>query len=467
MPYSPNIVTSGLVLALDAADTSSYSGTYGDTTWYDVSGNGYNFTINPGAWSSAGLQSYMNFSGPFGIAKRIVSSALTDVPGGTNGTIMAFTSIKPISHNAAWNSITDWRTLVRGASNDHQVIIQNGTNTIGMYNNEATAGFYSSGFNVTNISPAYSKNLFNCLHWRLGQSSPYYKFGYNTTYSAATITDSNATFNNGFCCVGGLHGASTNPLTASQYWGKIAVFLYYNRQLSDAEILQNINAYSSRYSYNSSYDSTGPVCSVDAANTSSYSGTGVYWNDESGNSNYYTLINSPTWNASGYFTFNGSTTHAASLFSSFPMNRGAGTQSVWARVTTNTGGYQTIQSYGAGDVQLMRLLGLNGLTPYFLGYGDDVAGGSVSLNTWFNLVGVYDGTNATLYLNGSQVATAAKTSWNTGGTNQQQIVNYLGVSPRGEWWWNGNIAFVQVHNRALSGSEVSANFEAQRGRFGI
>jgi hypothetical protein len=38
--YSPNIVRSGLVLALDAADRNSYPGS--GTTWYDVSGNGKN-----------------------------------------------------------------------------------------------------------------------------------------------------------------------------------------------------------------------------------------------------------------------------------------------------------------------------------------------------------------------------------------------------------------------------------------
>ena len=42
--YSPNIVRSGLVLALDAADSNSYPGS--GTTWYDVSGNGYQATMS-------------------------------------------------------------------------------------------------------------------------------------------------------------------------------------------------------------------------------------------------------------------------------------------------------------------------------------------------------------------------------------------------------------------------------------
>lgn len=42
--HSPSIVTSGLVLCLDAANVKSYPGT--GTTWFDISGNGNNGTID-------------------------------------------------------------------------------------------------------------------------------------------------------------------------------------------------------------------------------------------------------------------------------------------------------------------------------------------------------------------------------------------------------------------------------------
>jgi hypothetical protein len=41
--YSPNITTSGLILCLDAANVRSYPGS--GTTWFDLSGNGNNFTL--------------------------------------------------------------------------------------------------------------------------------------------------------------------------------------------------------------------------------------------------------------------------------------------------------------------------------------------------------------------------------------------------------------------------------------
>jgi hypothetical protein len=40
----PNVVTNGLVLALDAANPKSYVS--GSTTWNDLSGNNYNGTLS-------------------------------------------------------------------------------------------------------------------------------------------------------------------------------------------------------------------------------------------------------------------------------------------------------------------------------------------------------------------------------------------------------------------------------------
>lgn len=52
LKYSPQIVTDGLYLALDARDKNSYPGS--GTTWYDISGNGYNGTLTNGAYYSNG-----------------------------------------------------------------------------------------------------------------------------------------------------------------------------------------------------------------------------------------------------------------------------------------------------------------------------------------------------------------------------------------------------------------------------
>ena len=232
----PKIVNDGLALYLDAANSRSYSGS--GTTWSDLSGNGYDFNVNASAYSTTGGIAHMNFEGSFGAAKR---TGLVDVPNFSNATVMCFTAIL--------NSTGNWRTLIRSSStgDDHQVIIQSGGNTLGMYDNNAS-GFIGAGFDITSLPSPYTQ--FNCLTWRLSQSSPYYQFQYNNNSTVYSITNANATFTQGFSIIGAYHNGNAGTATAdsSQYWGKVSVFLYYTRQLSSLEILQNYNALRGRFS---------------------------------------------------------------------------------------------------------------------------------------------------------------------------------------------------------------------------
>jgi hypothetical protein len=229
-----SIITNGLTLYLDAFDSRSYSG---GSTWFDLSGNNFHFTINPLAFSRAGDIPHMNFNGSAGAAKRVVGGANVDVPNAINGTIMVFTSIL--------NSTADWRTLTRGVSGDHQGMIQQGSNVLGMYDNNSNQ-FVSAGFDITSLPNPYTQ--FNCLTIRLSQNSPFYQFQYNNDQRIFSITNANATFNNGFGMIGaGPSGNNADPNSTVQFWGRISVFIYYQRHLLQEEIAQNFNALRSRY----------------------------------------------------------------------------------------------------------------------------------------------------------------------------------------------------------------------------
>ena len=54
--YNPRIVTDGLVLALDAANTKSYGGS--GTTWTDLNGRGNDGTISGATYNSDGYFSF-------------------------------------------------------------------------------------------------------------------------------------------------------------------------------------------------------------------------------------------------------------------------------------------------------------------------------------------------------------------------------------------------------------------------
>ncbi len=82
----PNIVTNGLVLHLDAANTKSYSGS--GTTWTDLSGNGNNGTLTNGpTFDSANYGSVVHD----GVDDYIVGN--TPVTGNTNATMTGFVKI--------------------------------------------------------------------------------------------------------------------------------------------------------------------------------------------------------------------------------------------------------------------------------------------------------------------------------------------------------------------------------------
>ena len=230
-PYSstPTIISSGLKLNLDASSSSSYSGS--GTTWTDLSGNGYNFTLqNVGAYNSSGVK-YMDFNGSYGAA--IIASG-TDIPVTGNVTAIVWTRIK--------NSTADWRTLFRASTTggNHNVIIESGSNRLGMYS-QASA-FQDSGFTVNNL-PGYGTTTWAMMTWRFNASTtPYYNFSYNDTPS--TLRGSNNSAASGF-----IHGIYALGFYqgGSQYWGDIAQVLLYDRVLTDAEVLQNFNATRSRF----------------------------------------------------------------------------------------------------------------------------------------------------------------------------------------------------------------------------
>jgi hypothetical protein len=165
----------------------------------------------------------MNFGGSYGIAKRIVSSALTNITAPTTGKYTIFCVTQMLG------TTTPQRTLIRGSSVDHQVYVGNNTNNLGLYDNNG-GGFRDSGFDIT-TAMSNSRNL---LVWELSTSSPIYKFQLNESGTDSTITSA-TNYTLPFCCIGGYHNVSTVITTSSQYWGNIYEFIVYDGVLSASE----------------------------------------------------------------------------------------------------------------------------------------------------------------------------------------------------------------------------------------
>ena len=222
----------------------------------------------------------------------------------------------------------------------------------------------------------------------------------------------------------------------------------------------------------------GLVLSLDAGNTKSYPGTGTTWFDKSGFSNNGTLVNGPTFNTGslGSIVFDGVDDYAT--VNTNPALPGiSGSVSVWFNIT-NTQGY-TVDNAGLAEIILKHNTfgSFNGwgiyATTSSLGsyiknggtnYSLSVTASVITPNKWYNAVTTFQ-SNASLilYNNG---AFAESRSVGTLTTNTDSL--RLAISNDSFWAkFQGQIANVQIYNRVLTQAEITQNFNALRGRFGI
>jgi len=216
---------------------------------------------------------------------------------------------------------------------------------------------------------------------------------------------------------------------------------------------------------------------VDAGQIASYSGSGATWTDLSGNGKTYTLTNSPTFSSlsgGGVITFAGASsqyaTTATTLFNSTTTNTysvniwvyptGAGQiVSVDGQSTPNTAyHYTAIEITAAGLIYFGQ----------WTGAMTTIITSARSLNAWYNLAITYNGTTAAAYINGTSVGSNT-IIWSAPGANtffalmSQDATNMSGTTA----YASGSVGAFMVYNRALTADEVTTNFNALRGRYGI
>jgi len=229
MKFGRNIVTDGLVLAIDAANQKSYPGS--GTSVYDISGNSHIGVLNNGTTTSS--TSFI-FDG--------TNDAVT-IPNNTSINLNTEFSVQ------FWVKITD-------LANSHQLVSKG----LGLYGN-ADVGWAVSYYSVTqriyfdtysstptryasiqyytepyNINPTSWNNI-TCIF----KTNSYKKMFFN---GIPVLTTSPMTHEIGNTNYDFLLSYTTGwpPLT-----GEIGEVLYYNRQLTDSEILQNYNATKARF----------------------------------------------------------------------------------------------------------------------------------------------------------------------------------------------------------------------------
>jgi len=85
---------------------------------------------------------------------------------------------------------------------------------------------------------------------------------------------------------------------------------------------------------------------------------------------------------------------------------------------------------------------------------------TLSIGTWYHVAGVWDGSNASIYLNGVSDATPSSLGGTLGNNSSPLTVGTLRTLTTPTKFMDGKIDEVRVYNRALSASEISALYKS-------
>lgn len=207
---------------------------------------------------------------------------------------------------------------------------------------------------------------------------------------------------------------------------------------------------------------------LDAGNPRSYGGSGTNWFDVSGNNKTGALTNGPTYNSSngGSFIFDG-TDDYVSLgtffnYTNFTISLWVypgSTQVQYADIFDNnhTGSQNFVcqqDNLNTNQYQFACINATNSsATSVF----------TLTANIWTYLTFTWNNSVASVYINGTLDSSGSAANpinyaspnlsiarWSAGGRN-----------------WNGRIGNFTAYSRVLSATEISQNFNALRGRYGI
>lgn len=241
----------------------------------------------------------------------------------------------------------------------------------------------------------------------------------------------------------------------------------------DAKTWLNANGYWTSYS---SLVTNNLLVHLDAGNLSSYSGSGNTWFDLEGTANNATLFNTPTYssNNGGYLSFDDASSEYSTISNIGDINQW--TIEAWFRLTSSISSKVSSiisNQYNLGSKLNFSMGTNNAPTNYNLcvGFFDgswrNTNGFTPSLNTWYQVVGTYDGTTIRQYVNGvSNGGTLTYTGTPQSGGETRLMRRWDSNLTSGNLM-DGDLAIVRIYSTALTSSQVLQNFNTNKNRFGL
>jgi hypothetical protein len=436
-------ITNNTILYLDAGSTYSYPGS--GSVWYDLSVQDNDATLTNTTYNSIN-GGYFTFNGVVNSKGALTSSKYNVVYSGKTVFVTAYLSSNMINntYRAILGSSAGVRNfnfyLYRNISGNYQ--LHYSANSVGGLSDTLTS--FTPG---TWFTAAVTQTT--------GGLMSYYFNGQPVGTGTAAFSQY-------------LSGSTENVAVADNFWdGRIGLASVYKVALSSSEILQNHNGVKNRYS---NFVDTNLVLYFNPNKDLNYPNS---INDLSGNSLNGTLSNN-TFTAP-YLTFNGSSsTVLVSDNSLLEPGTGDFSVEVWVNYSVIAGGSRCVISKTDGPNSSDWGYGIrttsSGVTYMEVGNGTTTLNSptyTVTTNTWYQIVGVFTNVasnSIALYVNGVSQGTSTSHSFTSvkNTTHNISIGSFdNNIGGYGQWF-NGKMGIVRIYNSALTASDVSKNFEADR-----
>lgn len=434
-----DLVTSGLILNLDASIPLSYDGS--STIWHDLSGKNNDATLFNGVTYSATNNGSLVFDGDDDYA------SISSVTGVNQNELTILCFIRPQNSFELEDIIAQagFRLMTRA--------YQGG----GGYGT-GWAFWPWPGLGVVREGPTLSLNTWYCLAVTYSPSN----------LSLYTNGEKSLSINNPgpLNYTGNLEIAKGVGSFQHYFSGKLPVFLMYDRVLTEQEIKQNYDAFAGRYIISMQPIVTnGLAVHLDAGITESYPGTGDTWYDLTGNERNGVIVDAIfDTEKQGSFQF-GEDTYATVQLTDWSFT-GDFSYNVWAKVgSSGSSVWQTIIDFP--DDQFFLGIRYNELSGY-TSYGNDSLLRTdyyLAEDTWYNICMTYEASGTfKFYVNSLLVHSAEITP------NMEPDDNYLSIGSGGggnNEFWMGKISKILFYDRVLTQSEVDKNFNAMKARYGL
>ena len=458
----PFSIPDGLIYHIDPANPKSYAG-YG-TIIYDMSGNGNTSYFTNGAL-------YQNYQ---------KGTVLVD---GVNDYISSptFNLTSPFTVSVWMKNVGDDGTIFGGYGGG--VVYPNGEYIFGFPTGQQTninaQGANSGAKTFIFPIPRYNTWYNFVLTRDISNNVRMYINGIGSTSNAQSYSN---TFQINQI---GRYSNFTNQYNSKGHLGETR---FYNRALSDQEVLQNYNSNKNKYINTENYVTSNLVLNLDFGNPACYSGAGNTAYDLSGFGHTASLVNGAAYSSlyGGNILCDGVDDYIEAVTTSV-LDFGTNNFSVeyWYRKLEYTTGYENIWGpniWSAGD---------NASTnEWSLGIGNGSAGFGESatfvfqsqsngifyktdtriignLNKFNQIVGIRNGGLLELYHNGSLVFSENPGGGFSSSVPLNNVNNILRISNSSinQYHSKAHTGILRIYNKALSAREVNQNYRAMLPRF--